>query len=219
MEPYAEPEDAATDATDAVVEEIAGEAPSLEQILEDFVRPFYAERDTLHGLPHIRRVVKKARYLARHHVDGLEPVVLLHAAYLHGLIFQEELRIRRFLQARELPPELTERVVRAAREAHTQATDVVAGDGDVMTSSESRSLSVEGAILHDARLLEGGRTFLIASALVRGATRGATLEEIVATIEDQMLGRFRCYLPAAQRLYAEKEAFARAFLDDLGPQL
>lgn len=218
MEWYAEPEHADV-AEEEVAHDAPSDAPSLEHVLEDFVRPFYAERDTLLGLPHIRRVVKKARYLARYHTDALDPIVLLHAAYLHGLIFQEELRIRRFLQTHELPPEQIERVVRAAREAHMEAPGEVAGDDDRVAAGAAQSLSLEGKILHDARLLEGGRTFLIGSALMLGALRGATLEEILATVEERMLGRFQCYLPEAQRLYAEKEAFARAFLDDLAPQL
>lgn len=184
---------------------------SLEAILEEFVRPFYSPRDTLHGLPHLRRVLKKARYLAGRHAAEADMTVLTYAAYLHGLIYQEETRIQRFLQSHPLAPEQIERILQAAREAHGEAFPPAQGHLPAQT--------LEGMLLHDARLLEGGRTFLIASALMLGAARGATLEEILTTVEEQTLGRFRCYLPEAQRLYADKEAFARAFLDDLAPQL
>ncbi len=184
---------------------------SLEAILEEFVRPFYSPRDTLHGLPHLRRLLKKARYLAQRQPAAADMAVLAYAAYLYGLIYQEETRIQRFLQGRLLTPPQIERILQAARETHGEAFPAAQGD--------SQALTLEGMILHDARLLEGGRTYLIASALMLGAARGATIEEIVATIEEQTIGRVRCYLPEAQRLYADKEAFARAFLDDLTPQL
>src|SRR5579863_9310016 len=91
----------------------AADAPAVEEpaerTLEEFVYPFYSPRDTLHGLPHLRRVLKKAHYLARHHASQIDMAVLVHAAYLHGLIFQEETRIQRFLQGRPLTPEQIER--------------------------------------------------------------------------------------------------------------
>lgn len=218
MEMYAEPEGTAADVTEEAIAHEEGTS-SPEQVLEEFVRPFYSSRDTLHGLPHLRRIAKKARYLARQHTGSVDALVLLHSAYLHGLIFQEELRIRRFLQSRQLDLTRIEHIMRAACEAHMEPPDGAAGEGDRMAVDDSLPMTLEGIIVHDAQLLEGGRTFLIASSLMLGAAQGATLEEVLATVEEQMLGCIRCYLPEAQRLYAEKTAFARAFLDDLIPQL
>ncbi len=179
--------------------------PSADQIaaIEGFVAPFYAAKDTMHGLAHIRRVLKKARYLARDDTDQFDTLALTYAAYLHALIDQEEPRIRRFLESQGLDAERVERIVRAAWESQ----------------KEERPQTPAGIILHDAHLLEGGRTFLVVKSLVTGTARGQSLEETLTYMEERVLGRFTCYLPEAQRLYAEKEAYARAFLDDLKAQL
>jgi uncharacterized protein len=179
--------------------------PTAEQIeiIERFVTPFYAAKDTMHGLAHITRVLKKARYLARGYADQGDALVLAYSAYLHGLIYQEEARIRRFLESQGLAEQRVERIVRAAWESQ----------------KEEQPATLEGVILHDAHLIEGGRTFIVVKSLVTGTARGQTLEETLAYIEELVLGRFTCYLPEARRLYAEKETYARAFLDDLRTHL
>ena len=80
--------------------------------------------------------------------------------------------------------------------------------------------TVEGKLLHDAHLLEGGKTFWLVKSLVVGAVRGMSFEETVAYMETHHVpGRFRCYLPEAQTRYAEKEAFTHEALADLRAHL
>lgn len=55
--------------------------------------------------------------------------------------------------------------------------------------------------------------------LVSGTARGQTLEETIAYMEANVLGKYRCVLPEAQRAYEEKERFAREFLADLKANL
>ncbi len=173
------------------------------EAIETFVRPLYAHKDTLHGLPHIRRVVAEAHALARPYPEA-DALVLLYGAYLHGIVWHtDEARLVAFLQVQGLPAATVRRVLAAAWASQKDRTPD----------------TLEGRILHDAHLLEGGRTFIIVKSLVVGAERGQPLEASLAYIEEQVLGRYRCFLPEAQPRYAAKEAFARAFLADLKAHL
>ena len=82
------------------------------------------------------------------------------------------------------------------------------------SGKESHPQTREGAYLHDAHLIEGGRTFGIAKCLVTGALRGQTLEETLDFIESNLLGRF------TQDKYemivdVEQEEFTREFVAEL----
>jgi uncharacterized protein len=74
-------------------------------------------------------------------------------------------------------------------------------------------------ILHDAHLIEDGRTFLAVKSLVTGLQRGDTLLDIINYFEKEIDGWFECYLPETSRLYSEKEEFARRFFRDLKKNL
>ncbi len=84
---------------------------------------------------------------------------------------------------------------------------------------EAEPKTIEGKILHDAHLIEGGKTFMIVKSLITGALRGQTLQETIEYIEKNLLGKFRCYLPEAQKLYKEKEKFTQEFLKELKTSL
>jgi uncharacterized protein len=68
-------------------------------------------------------------------------------------------------------------------------------------------------------LLEGGKTFMITKSLITGTARGQSLEETLQYLEENMLGKFECYLPELQKLYAKKEEFTKSFLRDLRSNL
>jgi uncharacterized protein len=56
-------------------------------------------------------------------------------------------------------------------------------------------------------------------SLVTGTERGQGLKETIAIIERDLLGRFGCPLPEAQRLYVEKERYAREAVASLRQHL
>jgi uncharacterized protein len=166
--------------------------------LEEFARPYYAEKDAMHDLSHIRRFLRVARTLSkRYHADDQ---VLTCAAYFHG-IDQGKHRgdLCKFLESQGLRGRRAEKVLRVALESQ----------------KESRPKTIEGKVLHDAHLLEGGRTFMVAKSLVTGILRGSSLREIADYFEDNIDGKFECYLPEARKAYAEKERFAREFFHSL----
>ena len=169
--------------------------------IEDFVRADYADKDFIHDLSHIRRIYALAQELGAHHLHDAE--ALLASAYCHGIVYDSEDAIRDFLQDNGMEQQRIERVIRAACESQK---DEVAE-------------TVEGRLLHDAHLLEVGKTFLITKSLVVGTLRGQTLAETIRYIENHVLGQFRCYLPETQELYAEREHFAAEYLADLKEHL
>jgi uncharacterized protein len=173
---------------------------SIEEV-ENFVQPDYAVKDVMHNFSHIRRVRRLAEEIAKNHDH--DPSILMLAIYFHGNIYRREAEIRAFLESKQLPREVVERVIQAAWESGTSA----------------KPETVEGAILHDAHLLEGGKTFHIAKPLVTGTARGQTLEETLRFIEEHILGKWQCCLPESQDRYQEKERFAREFLADLKENL
>jgi uncharacterized protein len=163
--------------------------------VEAFVHQDYADKDTMHGLDHIRRVYRLAQRLGEKHAHDGE--LLMLGAYFHGIIYLREADIRRFLEDHRLLPDVIDRVVQIAWESQ----------------KESAPKTIEGVLLHDAHLIEGEKTFIITKSLVTGAVRGQTLEEIIRFIEEKILGKHVCSLPEAQRLYEEKEEFARQFIE------
>lgn len=155
----------------------------------------------MHDLSHIERVYALAQQLGLSHPH--DPQVLLTGAYFHGVVYIREAAIRDFLESHGLEQPRIERIISAAHESQ----------------KEGSAETIEGRLLHDAHLLEGGKTFLITKSLVVGTLRGQTLPETVRYIEQHVLGKFRCYLPESQPLYAEKERFATEYLADLKAHL
>jgi len=152
----------------------------------------------MHDLSHIRRFLRVAQLLSkRHHTDDQ---ILTYAAYFHG-IDQEKYKgdLVRFLESQGLHGRRVERVLRAALESQ----------------KESRPKTIEGKVLHDAHLIEGGRAFMVVKSLVTGALRGSSLRQIAKYFEDNIDGRFKCYLPETRKAYTEKERFAREFFHSL----
>jgi uncharacterized protein len=169
--------------------------------LENFVKPFYNQKDIMHNLSHIRRILKIAKTLSKKY--KIDKEVLIYGAYFHGIIYSKEEEIKKFLKTKEIPNEKIDKIVIAAWESQ----------------KDSKPKTIEGKILHDAHLIEGGKTFLIVKSLITGTIRGQTLEETISYIEENLIGKFKCYLPEAQKIYKEKERFTKEFLKDLKKNL
>jgi uncharacterized protein len=60
---------------------------------------------------------------------------------------------------------------------------------------------------------------MITKSLVTGTARGQSLEETLQYLEEKILGKFKCYLPESQKLYAEKEEYTKLFLKNLRSSL
>jgi uncharacterized protein len=165
--------------------------------VEEFVRRDYETKDVMHNLSHIRRILRVAQRLALDHTCDSE--LLMLGAYFHGIIYSRGNDVSEFLKRKGVSQDRIDKAVQIAWESQ----------------KESKPETVEGIILHDAHLIEGGKTFLITKSLVTGTARGQTLEETISYIERNILGKFKCYLPEAQKIYKKKEKFAEDFLSNL----
>jgi uncharacterized protein len=130
--------------------------------VEEFVRKDYEAKDVMHNLSHIRRILRVAQRLAHDHDCDSE--LLMLGAYFHGIIYFKENEAREFLKGEGLSRERIDKAVQIA--------------WDSQKGSEPET--AEGTILHDAHLIEGGKTFLITKSLVTGTALGQTLEEMIS---------------------------------------
>ena len=171
------------------------------EALREFAKPYYAQKDEMHGLRHVRRLLSRARELAED--DEVDDDLLVFGAYFHGFIYSDEPDIKKFLSSLGYDHEQINRIIKVAWES---------GKG---STPETR----EGAYLHDSHLIEGGKNFEVAKSLVTGSLRGQTLEQTLDFIESKLLGKFKCVTPKAQSIYAEKERFTREFVAELRKHL
>jgi uncharacterized protein len=177
---------------------------AIETLAQRF-EPFYAGKDTMHDLSHVRRIHASAVALAARAGLEYQPSALLLGAFLHGVIYDPVKAVVAEDCLRELGVSAAD-IDRAAAAARESQTDAVPS-------------TPEGLLLHDGHLLEGGRTFQVVKTLVTGAARGATLAEIVSYWERNVHGRYRCFLPVAQSEYAERESFAKAVFAELRSEI
>ena len=167
--------------------------------LIDFVKPYYENKDIMHDLSHIDRVlnyVEKLLSLGNYKVDK---EVLTYAAYFHGFIYNNELGIIQWLKMQRISKDRINKIITVAWESQ----------------KDKKAVTVEGKVLHDAHMIEGGKTYLIVKALVVGSVRGQRLEETIKYVEDNILGKEICYLPEAQEIYCKQQEFAKDFIYDL----
>lgn len=167
----------------------------LQSILH-FVEPYYRDKDIMHDLSHLDRVQFALDKLLK--VDNLEfdPFVLKAALYFHGLIYSIEPEISAFLYSLGLPETTIRLIIQVSWESQ----------------KESRPVTNEGLLLHDAHMLEGGKNFEIIKSLITGSVRGQSLEETMVYIEHNLLKKGTCYTPAGRQFYAEmKDTTQRIF--------
>ena len=162
--------------------------------------PFYEKKDAMHDISHIERVLKLARKIAGNYLIDKELMEL--GAYLHGVIHLEEGKVIDFLKGEQLSEERINEIRQVAWDSQRDKTPQL----------------IEGKILHDAHLLEGGKTFMVAKYLVLGTANGESLEEILEFMRNQSPS-YRCSLPESQDKYMEQKRYTRDFIDDLTDNL
>lgn len=165
--------------------------------VKKFVLPYYEGKDMMHNFSHIERVLKLAKKIAKNY--QVDDELLIIGGYFHGVIHIDESKVIDFLQSKGGEETRVREIVQVARDSQRKSTSDL----------------IEGKILHDAHLLEGGKTYIIVQSLVTGTAKGQSLSETIKYMEDNVLGKFKCLLPENQDVYYEKEKFAQGFLKDL----
>ncbi|MCS7463787.1 hypothetical protein N0M98_27150 [Paenibacillus doosanensis] len=168
--------------------------------LAEFVSPFYEHKDIMHDISHIERMMQSARKLLVFYPEmAADSEWIEYGCYFHGFIYLREDLIREYLHSEGLPQEAVDRIVKIAWESQ----------------KDEIPETLEGKLLHDAHMIEGGRTYLIVKSLCTGTARGQSLEETLDYFERHVLGQGMCYLPEAQEVYAGMQQFAQDFIVQL----
>ncbi len=69
--------------------------------------------------------------------------------------------------------------------------------------------------MHDAHILEGGKTYLVVKTLITGSVRDLTLLDTLNYMEQSVLNKSGCYLPETVPLCEEMNKYTNAFFDEL----
>ena len=75
--------------------------------------------------------------------------------------------------------------------------------------------TIEGKILHDAHVLEGGKTYLVVKTLITGSVRGQSLIDTLKFMERNVLNKNNCYLPETIPLCEEMNKYTNSFFEDI----
>ena len=164
-----------------------------------FAEPYYADRDIMHNMWHIdlvRKMVDKIVSIGHYEVNY---ELLLLATYFHGFIYKDEEQIKAWMSDHGYHNEFIEQTLRVAWESQR---------GEIPET-------LEGKILHDAHVLEGGKTYLIVKSLITGSVRGQTLPNTLKYIKDNVLEKNSCYLAETIPLCDEMNRFASEFYHTL----
>lgn len=75
--------------------------------------------------------------------------------------------------------------------------------------------TLEGKLLHDAHVLEGGKTYTVVKTLITGSVRGQTLKQTLDFMKNNVLDKNKCYLLETIKLCEEMNDYTSKFYDDL----
>lgn len=170
-----------------------------EKALFEFVEPYYIDKDIMHNMWHIelvKKMVKRILSLSSYIVD--EECLTL-ATYFHGFIYRDEDKIKQWMQAQNYNEAMIWKTINIAWE------------------SQRREIpeTIEGKILHDAHVLEGGKTYLIVKTLITGSVRGQSLTDTLKYMENNVLDKNQCYLPETIPLCEEMNKYTNSFFGEL----
>ncbi|MBQ3223541.1 MAG: hypothetical protein IJB41_08015 [Clostridia bacterium] len=167
--------------------------------LIEFATPYYADKDIMHDLWHIELLEKTMRRIIDMGGYRADEEVLSLAAVFHGFVYSAEAEIRQWMAQQGYAQDMIEKAVLTAWESQRNETPQ----------------TLEGKILHDAHVLEGGRQYLVVKTLITGSVRGQSLRETLEYMRGHVLGTNECWLPETKPLCEEMNRYADEFYREL----
>ncbi len=167
--------------------------------LVDFVKPYYANKDIMHNMWHIELVIKYVDRILNSGHYQVDYESLIYAAYLHGFIYSDELVIVAWLRSQNVEEGKIQFIVTIANES--QRPEI--------------PQTLEGKILHDAHVIEGGKQYSVVKCLITGSVRGQTLLQTIDYIEKFIVDKNKCYLPETIPLCEESNDYLKTFIQTL----
>lgn len=171
---------------------------NLEKLIK-FVKPYYNNKDIMHNMWHIKMVKNEIDRILKIGNFDINYEDLIYAMYFHGFIYSDESKIREFLNNSNVDKKRIERIVKISYES--QRCEVPE--------------TLEGKILHDAHVLEGGKNYLIVKTLITGSLRGQTLEQTLEYMKNNVLNKNKCYLEETIPLCESMNEYTNKFYSDL----
>lgn len=170
--------------------------------IKQFVTPYYQDKDMTHDLSHIERVHKKVQDMkARYH---LEDALLDSAIYFHGIVKKHENEITSFLKdTLNFNNFESDKIIQLAKESH----------------KSSNPQSLEGEILHDAHILEGGPYFFFLKNLITGTLLGQSIHETLGYFEKNILNKVECCLEENKQELEKYKTIAKKMLNEVRNEL
>ena len=170
---------------------------TVEKIME-FIKPYYENKDIMHNMWHIELVKKKLDEIISISNYKINYEALILAMYFHGFIYNEEEKIRDWLKDNNYSQEEIDLIVKIAWES--QRNEVPE--------------TIEGKILHDAHVLEGGKTYLVIKTLITGSVKGQSLKETLNYMKENVLDKNNCYLKETIPLCEEMNKYTDEFYEE-----
>ena len=171
---------------------------SNEEII-NFITPYYMDKDIMHNIWHIELVKKKVDQIIEISNYELNYENLILAMYFHGFIYNNEEDIREWLKEREYSQEEIDSIIEIAWES--QRNEI--------------PKTIEGKILHDAHVLEGGKTYPVIKTLITGSLRGQSLKETLKYMNENVFNKNKCYLPETIPLCEEMNEYLYKFYEEI----
>ena len=170
-----------------------------EKSLLEFVELYYADKDIMHNMWHIELVKKMVNKILAAGSYEVDEESLLLATYFHGFIYKDEEKIRQWMVEQNYEASFISKTIQIAWES--QRSEVPE--------------TTEGKVLHDAHVLEGGKTYLVVKTLITGSVRGQSLVDTLDFMQKNVLSKNVCYLPETIPLCEEMNTYANNFFADL----
>lgn len=170
-----------------------------EKALLEFVKPYYIDKDIMHNMWHIELVTKMVDKILAVSNYSVDKECLILATYFHGFIYSDEKRIKRWLKEQGYDKKMIAKTIKIAWES--QRSEIPE--------------TIEGKILHDAHVLEGGKTYVVVKTLITGSVRGQSLTDTLKFMEKNVLNKNKCYLPETIPLCEEMNKYTNDFFKDI----
>lgn len=171
--------------------------------LRKFIEPYYVDKDIMHNMWHIELVEKQMNRIIELGRYDINREYLSLALAFHGFIYKDETKIKKWLKNNGYSQEDIKCIVKIAWES--QRPEI--------------PKTLEGKILHDAHVLEGGKTYTVVKTLITGSVRGQTLEETLKFMEKDVLNANKCYLPETIPLCNEMNDYTNQFFKDITDEI
>ena len=170
-----------------------------EKKLQKFIKHYYEDKDIMHNMWHIELVKKSINKILNQTQYDVNEDLLEMAMYFHGFIYRDEEKIKKQLKENDVSDETIEKTIQISWESQRL--------------EEPKTL--EGKILHDAHVLEGGTSYTIVKTLITGSLRGQSLEETLKFVKENVLNKNKCYLPETIKMCDEMNRITNEFYNKL----